>query len=140
MVLYFSSLLAVILSIVCSVSGDIDCPNYDAQRNHILDVYHNPIVNDLTKERNIPDLISFYLRYPNAVSLSDSDKQQFDRFIHNYREFRTVLIDGVPPQGGTIGSIFGNFLGRVGSRYISSLFNQKQEGQAIHGTNSTASP
>ncbi|XP_016939901.3 protein Turandot X [Drosophila suzukii] len=140
MVLYFSSLLAAILSVVCSVSADIDCPNYDAQRNHILEIYHNPIVNDLTKERNIPDLISFYLRNPNAVSLSDSEKQQFDRFIHNYREFRTVLIDGVPPQGGTIGSMFGNFLGRVGSRYILSLFNQKQEGQAIHGTNSTVSP
>ncbi|XP_037732067.1 protein Turandot X [Drosophila subpulchrella] len=137
---YFSILLVVMLSIVCSVSADIDCPNYDAQRNRILDIYHNPIVNDLTKERNIPDLISFYRRYPNAVSLSDSDKQQFDRFIHNYQEFRTVLIDGVPPQGGTIGSIFGNFLGRVGSRYVLSLFNQKQEGQANRGTNSTVLP
>jgi len=51
MVFYFSSFLALILSIVYSVSADIDCQNYDAQRNHILEIYHNPIVNDLTKEK-----------------------------------------------------------------------------------------
>ncbi|XP_016959639.1 protein Turandot X [Drosophila biarmipes] len=134
---YFSSLLAVILGTVCSASADTTDPCYEAQRRHILEVYHNPTVNDLTKERNIPDLISFYLRYPNAVPLSNEDRQQFERFIHNYREFRNVLVDGVPPQGGTIGSIFGNFMGRVGSRYIMSLFNKKQEGQGSPVSNST---
>jgi len=84
-------------------------------------------VNDSIKEKNIPQLIAFYQRYPTDVPLSDADRQQFERFIHDYREYRAVLVDGAPPQGGSFGNIFGHFLGRVGTRYISSLFNKKRE-------------
>ncbi|XP_017008105.2 protein Turandot X [Drosophila takahashii] len=137
---YFSSLLTALLSIVCSASAEINDPLYESQRQFILQVFHNPNVNTLTKEKYIPDLISFYLRYPNDVPLSDVERQQFDRFIQSYNYYRNVLIDGVHPQGGAIGSIFGNFLGRLGSRYVTALFNKKKEGQENRDTNSTTLP
>ncbi|XP_016983832.2 protein Turandot X [Drosophila rhopaloa] len=124
---YFSSLLAVIFGVICSESADINDPHYEADRRFILDIFHNPSVNNSTRERNIPELIAFYRRYPNDVHLSDVDKQQFERFIFEYNESRNVLIDGVPPQGGIIGSIFGNFLGRLGYKYFECLFNKKRD-------------
>ncbi|XP_039492976.1 protein Turandot X [Drosophila santomea] len=139
---YISSLLiCVLLGIVRFASACTYSSSYEAHRNNLLNIFHNPFVNDSIKERNIPELIAFYHRYPTDVPLSDADRQQFERFIHDYREYRRVLIDGVPPQGGTFGNVFGHFLGRVGSRYISSLFNKKrEEGLSTHAKNSTTPP
>ncbi|XP_043655853.1 protein Turandot X [Drosophila teissieri] len=139
---YISSLLiCVLLGIVRFASAGTYSSSYEAHRNSLLNIFHNPFVNDSIKERNIPELIAFYHRYPTDVPLSDADRQQFERFIHDYRDYRRVLIDGVPPQGGTFGNVFGHFLGRVGTRYISSLFNKKrEEGQSTHAKNSTTPP
>ncbi|EDV48323.1 protein Turandot X [Drosophila erecta] len=139
---YISSLLiCVFLGIVRFASAGTYSSSYEAHRNYLLNIFHNPFVNDSIKERNIPELIAFYHRYPTEVPLSDEDRQQFERFIHDYREYRRVLIDGVPPQGGSFGNIFGHFLGRVGTRYILSLFNkQREEGLSNQATNSTIPP
>ncbi|XP_052859210.1 protein Turandot X [Drosophila gunungcola] len=137
---YFSSLLTVIVSFICSANADINDSQYEANRRFILDTFHNSSVDNSTREENISELVAFYRRYPNDVPLTNADKEQFERFIREYDEYRKVLIDGVPPQGGVIGSIFGNFLGRVGFRYVGSLFNKKKEDEKRRGTNSTELP
>lgn len=122
-----SLLICGFLGIVPFATANTNSSSYEEHRNYLLNIFHNPFVNDSIKEKNIPQLIAFYQRYPTDVPLSDADRQQFERFIHDYREYRAVLVDGAPPQGGAFGNIFGHFLGRVGTQYISSLFNKKRE-------------
>ncbi|XP_017048872.1 protein Turandot X [Drosophila ficusphila] len=137
---YFISILTLFIGYFCSASADINDPNYDADRNSILDIFHNPAVNNSTKERNIPELINFYRRYPNAVHLTDVEKQQFEGFIREYQGSRNVLIDGVPAQGGSIGYAFGHFLGKLGTGYFRSLFNKKKEDESKRASTSTVKP
>ncbi|XP_017118532.1 protein Turandot X [Drosophila elegans] len=137
---YFSSLLTVIVSFICSANAEINGSQYEANRRLILVIFHNSSVNNPTREEHLSELVAFYRRYPNDVPVTNADKQQFERFIREYDKYRKVLIYGVPPQGGVIGSIFVNFLGRVGFRYVGSLFNKKKENEKRRGTNSTELP
>ncbi|XP_017074741.2 protein Turandot X [Drosophila eugracilis] len=138
---YSINFLVAVLSIFCLAFADLNDSQYESQRNLILDIYHNPSVNNAAKERHIPQLIAFYRRYPNEVPLSNLDKQEFEKFIHDYEEPRSTTIDGVGPQGGSVGYVFGNFIARIGARYFTSIFNKKEkESEGKRGANSTTTP
>lgn len=120
---YFGCLVTLLLYVLFSV-GD---PQYDADRNRILDIFHSPNVTRFTWERNMPELIAFYRRYPNAVNQTQAEKLQFEQFISEYNRGPTQLVDGVPAQGGALTTLIGVFTGKLGFQYISSLFNQTKD-------------
>ncbi|XP_041630333.1 protein Turandot X [Drosophila kikkawai] len=119
---YFGCFVTLILYVLFSL-GD---PQYEADRNRILETFYGSNGTRVSWERNIQQLIDFYRRYPNAVPQSQADKQEFEQFIAEYNNTPTQLIDGVPRQGGVVSTVVAFLAGKLGFRYIYSLFTQKK--------------
>ncbi|XP_026850667.1 protein Turandot X [Drosophila persimilis] len=119
-VFQLSCLLCLIVCLLCSVKAQKD-DQYDTEKSRILEIYNNPAVDEFTKERNIPKLIEFYRRYPARIQLPDADKRQWDEFVARYTESQTKLVDGLPAQGGWVGSVLSSTVGNLIAKFIFSL-------------------
>ncbi|SPP87748.1 protein Turandot X [Drosophila guanche] len=116
--------LFLIVCLVCSANAQQHDARYEAEKIQILEIYNNPAVDAATRERNIPTLIDFYTHHSDRIQLPDEDRRQFDEFIGKYTESNSKLVDGVPAQGGWVGSLLSTTVGNLMAKLIFRLINQ----------------
>ncbi|KAH8383932.1 hypothetical protein KR009_011318, partial [Drosophila setifemur] len=131
-----SCLLSFIFYFECLVSADVRNDRYFTDMDRILDVYGRPGVPNTVRQRNIPQLIEFYRRYPNDMRLTANERREFEKLISDYEKSRSVLVDSVPAQGGLISQISANLI----ARYMYNWFNKKKEDEPRHGSTTTELP
>ncbi|XP_017006714.2 protein Turandot M [Drosophila takahashii] len=99
--IFFSCLVLLSGCLLGSTNAQSD-DEFITEKERLLHVYGDSSINEATRFRNVPDLVTFYEKYSTRLALSPNFNDRAQDLLRRYKEenARAVQVDGVPAQGG----------------------------------------
>ncbi|KAH8351973.1 hypothetical protein KR084_000876, partial [Drosophila pseudotakahashii] len=99
----FCSSCLLVISVCLFGSGHAQSDDeFTTEKERLLVVYGNPSIDEATRYRNVADLVSFYEKYSNRLSLPPKFNGRAQDLLRRYKHDNCLVlhVDGVPAQGG----------------------------------------